>query len=323
MPSLDQRFEKYISSADKTNLHPSLMRVYSSLPEELSDAPHLLFHGPPGCGKYTQALLALKKYSPTGLRYDKIMRAGDDKQPYLIRISDVHFEVDMETLGCHSRTLWNTVYTKIVDSLAARSQPVGYIVCKNFHKTHKELIEIFYYYMSCSAVKLLILSDHVGFLPRKVFERCFRIHVPRPAKTKLKAAKLPFVEVSNLQLRSKAQQACGNRVDSAIDVIASAILEESVPNYIDLRMACYDLLIRQFSIPDCVWKIVQKLEHNGVVNNECYLDLFSVLVRFFRLYNNNYRPIYHLEYLAFSLRKIAHPHRYMLGMGAESSVSSE
>lgn len=306
MPSLDNRFEQYTADADKTNLHPSLLRVYSSLPENLADAPHMLIHGPPGSGKYTQSLLAIRKYSPTGLRYEKLMRAGDDKQPYSMRLSDVHFEVDMETLGCHSRTLWNTIYTQIVDSLITRSKPVGYVICRNFHKIHKELLEIFYYYMSCPAVKLVLLSDNVGFLPRKVFERCFRIPLPRPAKTRLRAAKLPECGVSNLRLITVAQQASSVRSTRATVTIAEMISNAATPDYVSLRNACYELLIQKFSVPDCVWNIVRMLTESGAIVEAKQLDVFSVVLRFFRLYNNNYRPIYHMEYLMLSLRRIVH-----------------
>lgn len=322
MPSLDQRFETYIAGCAKNNLHPGLTRVYDSLPSQIEAAPHMILHGPPGVGKYTQALRVVSRYSPTELRYEKLMHCGDDRQSYSMRISDVHFEVDMETLGCHSRTLWSTIHTQITDSIATRSPPAGFIICRNFHKTHKELLEVFYYYMSSKAVKLILLCDHVGFLSRRMFERCFRIPIPRAPQTRLRSAKLPAIPVINLRSTQADQQGVDSRYKTIVADITQIIVDEEPPGYIELRNMFYDLLILQFSVADCVWEIIADLCQKEVIPNDRNPELYGTIAEFFRLYNNNYRPIYHLERLMYTLRRIVHPHRYMLGIGPESGSDS-
>ena len=304
MPSLDQKFECYVQTARNNSLHPGLARVYTSLPDSLKDAVHLLIHGPSGVGKYTQGLLSLEKYSPSGLRYDKIMKAGDDKHPYVMRISDVHFEVDMETLGCHSRTLWSAIHSHVVDSVCTRSPPVGFIMCKNFHKTHKELLEVFYYYMSHKSTRFILLSEHIGFLPRKIVDRCLRIPVPRPALARLRVAGLPDEPVHNLKSVSEAQQQVEKREVPLCESVLQMIVADETPDYVALRTLFYELLIRQHSIADCVWWLSRQLCDDGHCPPEKYIGLFTRLCLFFHLYNNNYRPIYHLERLAFSLREL-------------------
>jgi hypothetical protein len=304
MPSLDQKFECYLHQSKDSSLHPGLARVYASLPPDIKDAVHLLIHGPSGVGKYTQALLSLEGYSPTGLRYDKIMKIGDDKHPYVMRISDVHFEVDMETLGCHSRTLWSAIHSHVVDSVCARSAPVGFILCKNFHKTHKELLEVFYYYMSHKSTRFILLSEHVGFLPRKIVDRCLRIPVPRPAIARLQAAGLPDELVHNLKSVSEAQQQVENRGRPLFGNVLEMIIADETPDYVALRTLFYELLIRQHSVADCIWWVTQQLCEGGHCPPEKYTGLFERLCVFFRLYNNNYRPIYHLERVALSLRQL-------------------
>ena len=32
------------------------------------------------------------------------------KKQYTFKISDIHFEIDMELLGCNAKVLWNEVY---------------------------------------------------------------------------------------------------------------------------------------------------------------------------------------------------------------------
>ena len=306
MPSLDQKFESYVQISKDNSLHPGLTRVYESLPPDIKNAVHLLIHGPSGVGKYTQALISLEKYSPSGLRYEKIMKVGDDRHPYVMRISDVHFEVDMETLGCHSRTLWSAIHSHVVDSVCTRSEPVGFILCKNFHKIHKELLEVFYYYMSHSSTRFILLSEHIGFIPRKIIDRCLRIPVPRPAIARLRAAGLPCIQVDNLKSISDVQQQIEKRENPLCATVLQMIITAETPDYVALRTVFYELLIQQHSIANCVWLLVQQLCKDGHCTPDKYTGLFERLCIFFRLYNNNYRPIYHLERLALSLRQLIH-----------------
>ena len=49
----------------------------------------------------------------------------------------------MDLLGCNARLLWNNIYKAILDILSSRTGHSGIIVCKNFHKIHNELLDIF------------------------------------------------------------------------------------------------------------------------------------------------------------------------------------
>ena len=61
------------------------------------------------------------------------------KKQYVFKISDIHFEVDMELLGCNAKVLWNEIYKAILDILSTRPSHSGIILCKNFHKIHNEV----------------------------------------------------------------------------------------------------------------------------------------------------------------------------------------
>ena len=82
----------------------------------MKDLSNLIFYGPPGTGKYTQALYSIEKYSPSALKYErKINISVQKKQQYLFNISDIHFEIDMDLLGCNARIVWNDIYHHILD----------------------------------------------------------------------------------------------------------------------------------------------------------------------------------------------------------------
>ena len=69
-------------------------------------------------------------------------------------------------------------------------------------------------------------------------------------------------------------------------------------DFAQLRIALYTLLVDQHSIPACVWELVVRSVEAGTIGP---LAAAERARRFFALYNNNYRPIYHLELLALGL----------------------
>ena len=164
MKFYDTLFEDYLASNAKQNLHPKLEKVYKSFPKDLSKLKNLIFYGPKGVGKYTQMLSAIKRYSPSELKYEKKMITVTSKSTHILKISDIHYEVDMELLGCNAKLLWNDFFYHIIDILSASPDHTGIILCKNFHKIHSELLDIFYSYMqtlSHKNIKLFCLS--IGF----------------------------------------------------------------------------------------------------------------------------------------------------------------
>ena len=67
----------------------------------------------------------------------------------------------------------------------------------------------------------------------------------------------------------------------------------------------YEIFIYNLDITDCIWYILNTLTSNKKIK-DC--DMPDILVRtftFLQYYNNNYRPIYHLEnYIFYLISKI-------------------
>jgi len=95
MKYYESTYEDYISTLLKHNLHDELTSVHNSFPSKLCQLENLIIHGPSGIGKYSQVLYLLKKYSPSDMKYEKKMVANTDKQEYIYKISDIHYEIDM------------------------------------------------------------------------------------------------------------------------------------------------------------------------------------------------------------------------------------
>ena len=121
MKLFETHFEEYIKEVTRFNLHKDLKKIYDKFPSSIEDMSNIIFYGPAGVGKYSQMLYSIQKYSPTELRYEKKMCINYlDKSQYFLKISDIHYEVDMSILGCNAKTLWNCIYYQIMDSITTK-----------------------------------------------------------------------------------------------------------------------------------------------------------------------------------------------------------
>ena len=71
MKFYEEHFLDYVSNVNNSTLHPKLKTIYSKLPENIDDLPNIIFYGPSGVGKYSQALSVINKYSSTNLKSEK------------------------------------------------------------------------------------------------------------------------------------------------------------------------------------------------------------------------------------------------------------
>lgn len=339
-------YEEYINSCELYNIHPELKEKILRFPKNIVNMPNILVHGAYGIGKYTQVLNIIKKYSPSELKYDKRITINTDKQQYLCHISDIHYEVDMSLLGCNAKTLWHEIFFQIVDIISVKPNKYGIILCKNFHSINSELLEVFYSYMhqynsknSNIKIKFIIMSEHISFIPNKIINSCYRLHIKRPSKEiynelsrinydkkrrKLDKtqethfnpqpilSKIDINSIVNIkELRSfshikdlsEIPEDIFNKVcDNIIDKIKNI---EHI-KFTEFRDTLYELLIYNVEINEAVWYILYYFLSDGKLNNN---DISNILIKCypsFKYFNNNYRPIYHLESIMFYIIKKIH-----------------
>ena len=70
-----------------------------------------------------------------------------------------------------------------------------------------------------------------------------------------------------------------------------------------LRDYLYDILIYNLDVYDCIWYIINNLINEDIITKEKSTYVINKTYKFLVLYNNNYRPIYHLELFIVSLIK--------------------
>lgn len=314
----ETHFEEYINANQKEDLHPKLDKVFSKFPKKINNLRNLIFYGPNGVGKYTQMLKAIKRYSPTELKYEKKISVTFNKQQYFFKISDIHYEIDMSLLGCNSKLLWHDIFLQIVDIISAKTEKSGIILCKYFHEIHSELLENFYSYMQQNAassidLKFILITEEISFIPDNILNCCEVINIARPTKatySKCIKNKLPaslklenITNIKNLhssidQLMVPHKIICDKIIDSMIKIDELKFLK--------FRDLLYDIFIYNLDITDCIWYIINELSERKSIKETDISELLIKTYTFFQYYNNNYRPIYHLENYLFYITSLIH-----------------
>lgn len=277
---------------------------------------NILIYGPKGRGKYTLALDIIKKYSESNLNYQKKMTNIYNKNDYNIKISDIHYEIDIDLLGCNSKILFNILYNNIIDNILLKNKKEGIILLKNFHNIDYELLDIFYSYLqkimfSKFKLKFIILTEHISFITNdilNIFKIIYIEKIPKATYKKLYKAK-DIDKINNLNYL-KYNIDCKillepykNICDKIIDTITSKNID-----FNQIRTYIYDLLIYNTNIYDAYYYILETLIKKNLLNktNINSNDLYNNTVIFFMYYNNNYRPIFHLENYIYYLVKVIH-----------------
>lgn len=334
MKFYESHYEDYCQSVEKANTHPEIFPVIERLPDHIQDFKNMILYGPSGVGKYSQMLHIIRKYSPSHLKYEKRITASTEKQTYIYKISDIHYEIDMGLLGCNSKMLWHEIFLQIVDIVSIKDKKIGIIVCKNFHQIHNELLEIFYSYMqqytgngfvSAIQLKFILITEHVSFLPNNILNSCYILHLGRINKSHIKncigvsKANFPRDRVYNILEKIDNESILNNKeiysfslVTSTDDlpkdhfnIICDNIIEQ-MENYKTMvvskfRDSLYEILIYNLDAVECVWYIFSYFVQMRKFEEKEIKELLNKFRIFLTQYGNNYRAIFHIESICFAM----------------------
>uniref|UniRef100_A0A6C0AST4 Uncharacterized protein n=1 Tax=viral metagenome TaxID=1070528 RepID=A0A6C0AST4_9ZZZZ len=188
-------------------------------------------------------------------------------------------------------------------------------------------------------IKFFIMTEHISCLPTQIINICQLLRVKRPSPEQYKemvrinsiepntqcisTKKIPFQPIYNRQSKhilDEIDNSCILNVkdirsfpmiDSVSDIpndvfniICDNIIKElSSPKKISFttfRDALYDMLTYNLDMTECLWYIVTHFIQAGAfAKKEDVSDVLTKTYTFLKYYNNNYRPIYHLESMMF------------------------
>ena len=134
------------------------------------------------------------------------------------------------------------------------------------------------------------------------------ISFPKPAKSNLikcfKQSSLTNTKIEDItNLKDLKVQ---NEQINTNNVVCKKIIEQMENyeklKYSDFREQIYDIFIYNLDVSECIYEILNTLIQKKKIKN---LDeILKKTYNFFKYYNNNYRPIYHLENYLFYLISI-------------------
>ena len=312
MKFLDSHFIDYLQSVESVSLHPILTKKLKTFPDNIKKLKNIIFYGPSGIGKYTQMLLMIKQYSLSDLKYEKKLTVTYNKNNYFFKISDIHFEIDMGLLGCNSKLLWNEIYSNIVDVLSARTNKSGIIVCKNFHKIHSELLECFYSYIQQNNNNInlvyILITENISFIPDNIINNFYTISIPRPTKTnynKILTKKLPsnfnLSKITNIKNEITNTKSFTVNINNYVIQLANIINNPITISFTQFRDVIYDIFIYDMDIGYVIWLLLCNVTKTHKLSDKVLTNIYLETFSFLQYYNNNYRPIYHLENYLYNL----------------------
>jgi hypothetical protein len=299
----ETHFDEYLARVEEYNFHPELVSTYeNNQSSDIGQMGNMIIYGPSGVGKYSQMLRSIKKYSPSGLKYDKKMMMQTDKYQHSYRISDIHYEIDMALLGCNSKMIWHEVFSQIVDIVSMKPCKHGIIVCKNFQSIHNELLEIFYSYMQQYnhpslniQIKYILLSEHICFIPNNILLCCRTMNVKRPPPEYYKQITESFDQIDPACIMNLKEIIPTEVFDVICREIIAYMANYQAFDIIKFRDMLYDILVYNLDVMECYWNVLTYFIDNKRIDAEDITTLLSKSYGQFKYYNNNYRPIYHLE----------------------------
>jgi hypothetical protein len=278
------------------NFHEYLEKEYATVynNKDIDQLSNLIFYGKGGRGKLYQIYLLIKRYSPTELKYLRKMYI-EELENFYIKISDIHFEIDMSTLGNSSRQYWCKIQQHIKNSMESTNLKRGIILCKNFHQINIDLLSTFRNTMMDNCV-YIISTENVCFIPNNMLSNFKIINLKQIIKKKLHKY-YKDVDVNNLKNKKYIRNVHDKEFleDHYTNELLSYILTTKNVNYTTLREKIYNILIYQCNIDNVLWNIYKCYLEN---NNENGIEI-NTICNFSKLYHNNYRPIYHIERMIF------------------------
>jgi hypothetical protein len=162
-------------------------------------------------------------------------------------------------------------------------------------------------------IKFILLTEELSFIPDNILNCCEVISVSRPSKmayTKISKQKLPInLKIENIT-NIKNLHVEINELMCPYKIICDKIIKEMVNinnlKFLKFRDNLYDIFIYNLDITDCIWYIMTSLINQEHIKRDKLSLIMVKTYNFLKYYNNNYRPIYHLESYLFYLISIIH-----------------
>ena len=209
------------------------------------------------------------------------------------------------------------------------------------------------------SIKFIILTEHISFIPNNISSSCAIIPIRKPVKSQIiemirksgraKERTDSFIKrisgprpkqtsmdiigsidtnyILNLkEIASFSLIKCQDNLPTDVfNIICDQIIQdmENIGNipFTQFRDSLYDIMIYNLDVVDCVWYIILYFIQTGRFTSIQCSRVLEKVYPFLQYFNNNYRPIYHLENIMFTMIAILHNDTYVQGESVRNSSS--
>lgn len=183
-------------------------------------------------------------------------------------------------------------------------------------------------------IKFIIITDHISFLPNNIINCSHIINIKKPNKNVIRKIlnnnNKSFIDSLSIFKNSNTYKSCKNKLsyintndilnnkelyslnlltvnnnnisnlpidhfNLICDNIITYCIDKKKIDFNHLRELLYDILTYNLDISECLWYILSHFIINNIIHCNDVSFIFNKVYIFFKYYNNNYRPIYHLE----------------------------
>jgi hypothetical protein len=193
-------------------------------------------------------------------------------------------------------------------------------------------------------IKFFIITEHISFMPTSIINACQVINIGRPSKdhyiniTSSGNGSIDFINrISNnknnknnktlekplyddieldgiMNIKdTKYFEFINKRAEfpkEVFNIVCDNIIQEIEStkkiNFAEFRDTLYDILTYNLDTVECLCYVIEYFIENNKINDKDISDVLEKSYVFLKYYNNNYRPIYHLESIMFYITNKVH-----------------
>jgi len=106
-------------------------------------------------------------------------------------------------------------------------------------------------------------------------------------------------ETESFSLMSDGSEIPKDNFNTICNNIIQELLQYNTLSFTQFRDTIYDILVYNLDIPECLWYVISYFIQRNIFTENEIDGIMEKMYVFLKQYNNNYRPIYHLESIFF------------------------
>ena len=233
---------------------------------------------------YKKILKILEFISDSNLKYSRKIEITYNSNEYKFFISDIHIEIDFDLLGVNESNIFIEIMNHIHDNTIFNKKKRFFILCLNFENIKKELLRSLYSFYNPNSF-FVFLTNQICMFPRMLLD-------------------ISYIKKWNKHRNEIVDESSDKNYLNKLIEIADIYKTNGSFDPMEIRNISYDMLVKNMNIYHILSCLVKKLVDKGIINDENILKTNREFIHDIERYNNNYRSIFHIEKIMFTLMRL-------------------